>query len=100
MSDCVKIQARASNHQPLLVALYSSSSELTPGMIPANGKNNKTLLEKECVPKRDFIGASFAINALLQTWLLDYGNATFGQHKNTGFTYEVIVVLKPSLTLQ
>jgi len=69
-------------------------------MIPANAKNNKTLLEKEHVPKRDFIGASFAINVLLQTWLSDCGNATFVQHKNTGFTYEVIVVLKPSLTLQ
>jgi len=44
---------------------YSSSSELTPGMIPANGKNNKTLLEEEHVPKRYFIGAPFGINVLL-----------------------------------
>jgi len=71
-------------------------------MIPANGKNNKTLLEKEHVPKRDFIGAPFAINVLVQTWLLDYacGNATFGQHKKTWFTEGVVVMLKPSLTLQ
>jgi len=44
---------------------YSSSSELTPGMIPANGKSSKTLLETEHVPKRDFIFAPFAINVLL-----------------------------------
>jgi len=51
-------------------------------MIPANGKSSKTLLETERVPKREFIFASFAINVLLQTWLLDCGNATFVQHKN------------------